>query len=92
MRTQKPVVIAMCCEIAPIKPNGAAGARPADRPCQQPQGSAVLQNLVGQGVQGRFGIKKNRALKRARCIVGASRSVYFPESGPINPIVRRDIW
>jgi hypothetical protein len=38
------------------------------------------------------GSKKNRALKRARCIVGASRSVYFPESGPINRIVRRDIW
>jgi hypothetical protein len=27
-----------------------------ERPCQQPQGSAVLQNLVGHGVHRRFGI------------------------------------
>ena len=33
-----------------------AGLRPANRPCQQPQGLAVLQDLVGEGVQGRFGI------------------------------------
>ena len=69
-----------------------ADVRPADRRCQQPHGAAILQDLGGKGVQSRFGIKKNRALKRARCIVGASRSVYFPESGPINRIVRRDIW
>src|SRR5262249_6223655 len=33
-----------------------AGVRPADRLCKQPHGPTVLQNLIGRGVQGRFGI------------------------------------
>ena len=37
-------------------PNGAPAARPTNRLCQQPQGPAVLQNLVSQGVHRRFGI------------------------------------
>jgi len=37
-------------------PERRAGARPTDRRCQQPQGPAVPQNLIGQGMQSRLGI------------------------------------
>ena len=33
-----------------------AGVRPSNRLCKQPHSSTVLQDLVGKGVQGRFGI------------------------------------
>jgi hypothetical protein len=33
-----------------------AGVGPADRLRQQPHSAAVLQNFIGQGVQGRFGV------------------------------------
>jgi hypothetical protein len=36
--------------------NGAPGLGPADRLCQQPQGSAVLQDLGGHSVHRRLGI------------------------------------
>ena len=51
-RPSKPLPEAALGETAPTTRR----PPPSRSPCQQPQGLAVLQDLVGEGVQGRFGI------------------------------------
>jgi len=53
-----------------------AGGGPAGRLCQQSQGAAIPQDLVGQGVQRRFRISS----EGARMIEGQGREAAFAKS------------